>query len=108
MEAGARRVYLIEERPGRGRWAPGLDIAGAGGQHGGGHWRRHHGRGGAQPMNACGSRPTSTEAAGDALDEAIMQLCPGALARGWFWADQTAEEVKMAIGCVYPQAGRRR
>lgn len=98
MEAGARRVYLIEE-PLAAALGAGMNIKGAGG-----HMVIDVG-GGTTDIAVLSLnnvvKSTSIDTAGDAFDDAIIQyireryqVLIGA---------QTAEELKMAIGCVYPR-----
>ena len=98
MEAGARRVYLIEE-PLAAALGANLDIAGPGG-----HMVVDIGGGTTDvavlSMNAV-AVSSSTKVAGDAMDEAIMRYVRRK--HGVVLGENTAEEVKITIGCVYPR-----
>ena len=98
MEAGARRVYLIEE-PLAAALGANLDIAGPGG-----HMVVDIGGGTTDvavlSMNAV-AVSSSTKVAGDAMDEAIMRYVRRK--DGVVLGENTAEEVKITIGCVYPR-----
>lgn len=100
MEAGARRVYLIEE-PLAAALGAGLDIAGPGG-----HMVVDIGGGTTDvavlSMNAV-AVSASTKTAGDAFDEAIVRYVRRK--HGLVIGAVTAEEIKMTIGCVYPRPG---
>lgn len=95
MEAGARRVYLIEE-PLAAALGAGMNIKGAGG-------RMVIDIGGGTTDIAVLSlnnvvRSTSIDVAGDAFDDAIVQYVREKYQV--LIGSQTAEEIKMAIGCV--------
>ena len=98
MEAGARRVYLIEE-PLAAAIGAGMDIKGAGGSMvidiGGGTTDIA-----VLSLNNV-VRSTSIDAAGDAFDNAIIQYIRERYQV--LVGNQTAEEIKMAIGCVNPR-----
>ena len=87
MEAGARRVYLIEE--------PLAAALGAMVDIGGGTTDVA-----VLSMNAV-AVSSSTKVAGDAMDEAIMRYVRRK--HGVVLGENTAEEVKITIGCVYPR-----
>lgn len=98
MEAGARRVYLIEE-PLAAALGAGMDIRGAGGS-------MAIDIGGGTTDIAVLSlnnvvKSTSIDTAGDAFDDAIIQYIRERYQV--LIGSQTAEEVKMAIGCVNPR-----
>ncbi len=97
MEAGARRVYLIEE-PLAAAIGAGMNIKGAGGSMvidiGGGTTDIA-----VLSLNNV-VRSTSIDAAGDAFDNAIIQYIRERYQV--LVGNQTAEEIKMAIGCVNP------
>ena len=96
MEAGARRVYLIEE-PLAAAMGAGMNISGAGGSMiidiGGGTTDIAV----LSLNNVVNS--TSITTAGDAFDDAIIQYIRERYQV--LVGSQTAEEIKMAIGCVY-------
>ncbi len=98
MEAGARRVYLIEEPLAAGLGA-GLDISGPNG-----HMVVDIGGGTTDvavlTMNGV-AVSSSTKAAGDAFDEAIVRY----VRRKYnvIIGEAVAEEIKITIGCVYPR-----
>jgi len=98
MEAGARRVYLIEE-PLAAAMGAGMNISGAGGSMvidiGGGTTDIA-----VLSLNNV-VKSTSIDTAGDAFDDAIIQYVRehSQILIG----SQSAEEVKMAIGCVAPR-----
>ncbi len=98
MEAGARRVYLIEE-PLAAAMGAGMNIQGAGGSMvidiGGGTTDIA-----VLSMNNV-VKSTSIDTAGDAFDDAIIQYIRERYQV--LIGSQTAEEVKMAIGCVHPR-----
>ena len=98
LRAGARRVYLIEE-PLAAALGANLDIAGPGG-----HMVVDIGGGTTDvavlSMNAV-AVSSSTKVAGDAMDEAIMRYVRRK--HGVVLGENTAEEVKITIGCVYPR-----
>ena len=98
MEAGARRVYLIEE-PLAAAMGAGMNISGAGGSMvidiGGGTTDIA-----VLSLNNV-VKSTSIDTAGDAFDDAIIQYIRERYQV--LIGSQTAEEVKMAIGCVYPR-----
>ena len=98
MEAGARRVYLIEE-PLAAALGAGMDIRGAGGSMvidiGGGTTDIA-----VLSLNNV-VKSASIDTAGDAFDDAIIQYIRERYQV--LIGSQTAEEVKMAIGCVNPR-----
>ncbi len=98
MEAGARRVYLIEE-PLAAALGANLDIAGPGG-----HMVVDIGGGTTDvavlSMNAV-AVSSSTKTAGDAFDQAIIRYARRK--HGIILGENAAEEVKLSIGCVYPR-----
>lgn len=98
MEAGARRVYLMEE-PLAAALGANLDIDGPNG-----HMVVDIGGGTTDvavlTMNAV-AVSSSTKAAGDAFDEAIIRYARRK--HGVVLGLNTAEEVKISIGCVYPR-----
>ena len=98
MEAGARRVYLIEE-PLAAALGAGMNIKGAGG-----HMVIDVG-GGTTDIAVLSLnnvvKSTSIDTAGDAFDDAIIQYIRERYQV--LIGSQTAEELKMAIGCVYPR-----
>lgn len=98
MEAGARRVYLIEE-PLAAALGAGMDIRGAGGSMcidiGGGTTDIA-----VLSLNNV-VKSSSIDTAGDAFDDAIIQYIRERYQV--LIGSQTAEEVKMAIGCVHPR-----
>ena len=98
MEAGARRVYLIEE-PLAAALGAGMNIKGAGG-----HMVIDVG-GGTTDIAVLSLnnvvKSTSIDTAGDAFDDAIIQYIRERYQV--LVGSQTAEELKMAIGCVYPR-----
>lgn len=98
MEAGARRVYLIEE-PLAAALGAGMDIRGAGGSMvidiGGGTTDIA-----VLSLNNV-VKSASIDTAGDAFDNAIIQYVRERYQV--LIGSQTAEEVKMAIGCVHPR-----
>ena len=98
IEAGARRVYLIEE-PLAAALGAGLDIKGPNG-----HMVVDIGAGTTDvavlSMNGV-AVSASDESAGDAMDELIVRHVRHK--RGVIIGKVTAEEVKIEIGCVYPR-----
>jgi len=98
MEAGARRVYLIEAPLAAGLGAQ-LDIDGANG-----HMVIDIGGGTTDiavlSMNGV-AESSSIKVAGDAFDEAIVKHIRKQY--GVAIGLNTAEEIKMTIGCVYPR-----
>ena len=98
IEAGARRVYLIEE-PLAAALGAGLDIKGPNG-----HMVVDIGAGTTDvavlSMNGV-SVSASDEMAGDAMDELIARHVRRK--HGVIIGQVTAEEVKIEIGCVYPR-----
>ena len=98
MEAGARRVYLIEE-PLAAALGAGMNIRGAGG-----HMVIDIG-GGTTDIAVLSMNNVvlsqSIDAAGDAFDDAIIQYIREQYSV--LIGSQTAEELKMAIGCVEPR-----
>ncbi len=98
MEAGARRVYLIEE-PLAAAMGAGMNIQGAGGSMvidiGGGTTDIA-----VLSLNNV-VKSMSIDTAGDAFDDAIVQYIRERYQV--LIGTQTAEEVKMAIGCVNPR-----
>ena len=98
IEAGARRVYLIEEPLAAGLGA-GLDIKGPKG-----HMVVDIGGGTTDvavlTLNGVATS-SSTEAAGDAFDEAIARHVRRQY--GVVIGQVTAEDIKIHIGCVYPR-----
>ena len=100
MEAGARRVYLIEE-PLAAALGAGLDISGPNGylvvDIGGGTTDVA-----VLTMNGV-AVSSSTTAAGDAFDDAIVNHVRRK--HGVLIGVPTAEEIKITIGCVYPRPG---
>jgi rod shape-determining protein MreB len=98
IEAGARRVYLIEEPLAAGLGA-GLDIKGPKG-----HMVIDIGGGTTDvavlTLNGVATS-SSTEAAGDAFDEAITRYVRRQY--GVVIGQVTAEDIKIQIGCVYPR-----
>ncbi|MBQ1281956.1 MAG: rod shape-determining protein [Oscillospiraceae bacterium] len=97
MEAGARRVYLIEAPLAAGLGAQ-LDIDGANGcmviDIGGGITDIA-----VLSMNGV-AESSSVKIAGDAFDDAIVKYVRRQF--GVVIGTNTAEEIKMTIGCVYP------
>lgn len=100
MEAGARRVYLIEE-PLAAALGANLDISGPSG-----HMVVDVGGGTTDvavlTMNGV-AVSGSAKAAGDAFDEAIVRYARRK--HGVVIGLTMAEEVKITIGCVYPRPG---
>ncbi|MCI6730002.1 MAG: rod shape-determining protein [Candidatus Faecousia sp.] len=100
MEAGARRVYLIEE-PLAAALGANLDISGPNG-----HMVVDIGGGTTDvavlTMNGV-AFSSSTKSAGDAFDEAIIRYARRKL--GVVIGQNLAEEVKITVGCVYPRPG---
>ena len=98
IEAGARRVYLIEE-PLAAALGAGLDISGPKG-----HMVVDIGGGTTDiavlSMNAV-AVSASSKIAGDAFDEAIARYIRRT--HGVVIGQATAEDVKIQIGCVYPR-----
>jgi rod shape-determining protein MreB len=98
IEAGARRVYLIEE-PLAAALGAGLDIKGPNG-----HMVVDIGAGTTDvavvSLNGV-AVSSSTEVAGDAFDEAIGRYVRRK--HGVVIGQVTAEEIKIQIGCVYPR-----
>ncbi len=98
IEAGARRVYLIEE-PLAAALGAGLPIDGPSG-----HMVVDVGGGTTDiavlSLNGV-SNSSSVEAAGDAFDEAIARYVRRK--HNLVIGQVTAEEIKMQIGCVYPR-----
>ena len=98
IEAGARRVYLIEE-PLAAALGAGLDISGPEG-----HMIVDIGGGTTDiavlTMNAV-AKSSSIKVAGDAFDEAIAKYVRRK--HGVVIGKTTAEDIKIQIGCVYPQ-----
>lgn len=98
IEAGARRVYLIEE-PLAAALGAGLDIKGPNG-----HMIVDIGGGTTDiavvSLNGVASS-SSLEVAGDAFDEAIARYVRRR--HGVVIGQVTAEDVKIQIGCVYPR-----
>jgi len=98
MEAGARRVYLLEAPLAAGIGAQ-LDIDGANGYMvvdiGGGSTDIA-----VLSMNGV-AESSSLKIAGDAFDDAIVKYIRKAY--GVAIGLNTAEEIKMTIGCVYPR-----
>ena len=98
MEAGARRVYLIEE-PLAAALGAGMSISGAGGSMvidiGGGTTDIA-----VLSLNNV-VKSASIDTAGDAFDDAIIQYIRERYQV--LIGSQTAEEVKMAVGCVNPR-----
>lgn len=98
MEAGARRVYLIEE-PLAAALGAGLDISGPNG-----HMVVDIGGGTTDvavlSMNDV-AVSSSLKVAGDAFDEAIVRYVRRKY--GVVIGLTTAEEIKINIGCVYPR-----
>ena len=98
IEAGARRVYLIEE-PLAAALGAGLDIKGPNG-----HLVVDIGAGTTDvavvSLNGV-AVSSSTEVAGDAFDEAIGRYVRRK--HGVVIGQVTAEEIKIQIGCVYPR-----
>jgi rod shape-determining protein MreB len=99
IEAGARRVYLIEE-PMAAALGAGLDISGANG-----HMVVDIGGGTTDiavlTMNGVATS-SSIKIAGDAFDEAIGRYVRRK--HGVVIGQTTAEDIKIQIGCVYPRA----
>ncbi len=99
IEAGARRVYLIEE-PLAAALGAGLDIQGPNG-----HMVVDIGAGTTDvavlSMNGVATS-SSIEIAGDAFDEAIARYVRRK--HGVAIGQITAEDIKMSIGCVYPRS----
>ncbi len=97
IEAGARRVYLIEE-PMAAALGAGLDISGPKG-----HMVVDIGGGTTDiavlTMNGV-ANSTSTKVAGNTFDEAIVWYVRQK--HGLIIGQNTAEDVKIQIGCVYP------
>ena len=100
IEAGARRVYLIEE-PLAAALGANLDIEGPNG-----HMVVDIGAGTTDvavvSMNGV-AVSSSVEVAGDTFDEAIARYVRRK--HGVVIGQVTAEEVKIQIGCVYPRTG---
>ena len=100
MEAGARRVYLIEE-PLAAALGANLDISGPNG-----HLVVDIGGGTTDvavlTMNGV-AVSGSAKAAGEAFDEAIVRYARRKY--GVVIGQTMAEEVKITIGCVYPRPG---
>ena len=98
LEAGARRVYLIEE-PLAAALGTGLDITGPNG-----HMIVDIGGGTSDvavvSMNGV-AVSSSIKVAGDAFDEAIARYVRRE--HGVVIGQATAEEIKIQIGCVYPR-----
>lgn len=98
MEAGARRVYLIEAPLAAGLGAQ-LDLDGANG-----HMVIDIGGGTTDiavlSMNGV-AESSSVKVAGDAFDEAIVRYIRKKY--GVVIGSNAAEELKMTIGCVYPR-----
>ena len=98
IEAGARRVYLIEEPLAAGLGA-GLPI-----EEASGHMVVDVGGGTTDvavlTLNGV-ANSSSVEAAGDAFDEAIARYVRRK--HGVVIGQVTAEEIKIAIGCVWPR-----
>lgn len=98
LEAGARRVYLIEE-PLAAALGANLDIKGPNG-----HMIVDIGGGTTDiavlSLNGVAAS-SSIEVAGDALDEAIARYVRRK--HGVVIGQVTAEEIKIRIGCVYPR-----
>ena len=98
IEAGARRVYLIEE-PLAAAMGAGLDIKGPNGHMvvdiGGGTTD-----GAVLSLNG-GAVSSSLKVAGDAFDEAIARYVRRK--HGVVIGQVTAEEIKIQIGCAYPR-----
>lgn len=98
LEAGARRVYLIEE-PLAAAMGAGLAISGPRG-----HMVVDIGGGTTDiavlSMNGV-AVSASSRAAGDAFDEAIIRYVRRAY--GIVIGADTAEDVKITVGCVYPR-----
>lgn len=99
LEAGARRVYLIEE-PLAAAMGAGLDIKGPNG-----HMVVDIGGGTTDiavlSLNGVASS-SSIEVAGDAFDEAIGRYVRRR--HGVIIGQVTAEDIKIQIGCVYPRS----
>ena len=99
IEAGARRVYLIEE-PLAAALGAGLDIKGPKG-----HMVVDIGGGTTDvavlTLNGV-AVSASTEVAGDAFDEAIARYVRRQY--GVIIGQVTAEDIKIQIGCVYPRS----
>jgi rod shape-determining protein MreB len=99
IEAGARRVYLIEE-PLAAALGAGLDIRGPKG-----HMVVDIGGGTSDvavlTLNGV-AVSSSTEVAGDAFDEAIARYVRRQY--GVVIGQVTAEDIKIQIGCVYPRS----
>ena len=99
IEAGARRVYLIEESLAAALGAN-LDISGPNGNMvvdiGGGTTDIA-----VLTLNAIATS-SSIKVAGDSFDEAIARYVRRA--HGVVIGQTTAEDIKIEIGCVYPQA----
>ena len=99
IEAGARRVYLIEE-PLAAALGAGLDIKGPNG-----HMVVDIGGGTTDvavlSMNGV-AVSSSLKVAGDAFDEAIARYVRRK--HGVIIGQVTAEDIKIQIGCVYPRA----
>ncbi len=98
LEAGARRVYLIEE-PLAAALGANLDISGPNG-----HMVVDIGGGTTDiavlTMNGV-AISASLKVAGDAFDEAIIRYVRRK--HGAVIGQATAEEIKISIGCVYPR-----
>ncbi len=98
LEAGARRVYLIEE-PLAAALGAGLDISGPNG-----HMVVDVGGGTTDiavlSMNGV-AQSSSIKVAGDAFDEAIARHVRRN--HGIVIGQATAEDIKIQIGCVYPR-----
>ncbi len=99
LEAGARRVYLIEE-PLAAALGAGLDISGPNG-----HMVVDIGGGTTDvavlTMNGV-AVSSSSKAAGDAFDDAIIRYVRRKY--NTVIGETTAEEIKITIGCVYPRS----
>ena len=98
IEAGARRVYLIEE-PMAAALGAGLDISGPNG-----HMVVDIGAGTTDiavlSMNGV-ANSSSIKVAGDAFDDAIARYIRRK--HGVVIGQVTAEDIKIQIGCVYPR-----
>lgn len=98
LEAGARRVYLIEE-PVAAALGAGLDITGSEG-----HMIVDIGGGTTDiaVLSLSGIvEYSSIKTAGDSFDEAIVRYIRKK--HSVVIGDSTAEDIKIAIGCVYPR-----
>lgn len=98
LEAGARRVYLIEE-PVAAALGAGLDISGSEG-----HMIVDIGGGTTDIAVLALSgivEYSSIKTAGDSFDEAIVKYIRKK--HSVLIGDSTAEDIKIAIGCVYPR-----